>query len=202
MAALITVVGNSGVGKSTLTRLLAQKAGLMTGLEQHQERPFQKAFKQTAHQALANQVDYFLLRAEQEVVIRNGTQAGILDGGLEMDFHVFSHLFHQKGYLSGQELDLLRRLYATLRQHLPDPDVYIHLTARVETIARRFLERDRELEIATLEDLPLLEALLERWLENVPERKVIRVKVDDEPADHRLILPILIEKIKPYLEAR
>ena len=65
MGKLIVVVGNSGVGKSTLTEALCAAEDFATGMEEHIARPFQALFKNDRAFALANQIDYLLLRAEQ-----------------------------------------------------------------------------------------------------------------------------------------
>jgi deoxyadenosine/deoxycytidine kinase len=64
MNKLIAVVGASGVGKTALVRALSSVYPFATAYEQHTERPFQALFKNDSHYALANQIDYFLLRAE------------------------------------------------------------------------------------------------------------------------------------------
>ena len=129
MGKLIVVVGNSGVGKTTLTRALCAAGDFATGLEEHIARPFQALFKNDAGFALANQIDYLLLRAEQERLIRADARTGIQDGGLEMDFFVFTRLFQRKGLLSTQEYRLCERLVC--------PDPFGSTTARGHSVADR-----------------------------------------------------------------
>src|ERR687891_472427 len=127
MAKLIAVVGASGVGKTALVRALAKAFPFQTAYEAHAMRPFQVLFKQDARYALANQVDYLLLRAEQERELRGSGQIGLIDGGLDLDFHGFTRLFHHRGLLTGAEFDLCRRLYHLLREVLPRPEFIVHL---------------------------------------------------------------------------
>src|SRR5512136_1794485 len=164
MGKLIGVIGNSGAGKTTLTRLLCQWLPLSTGLEQHGERPFQQLFALDGRRyAFPNQVDYLLFRAEQEWQIRQGAGAGIQDGGLDEDFHVFTRHFFLRGCLTEAEYGLCERLYARLRQGLPPPEVFIYLKAPLPVLMERVTQRNRSLEIAKAADLAELQILLDRW---------------------------------------
>ncbi|NTU55984.1 MAG: hypothetical protein HGA79_07025 [Anaerolineales bacterium] len=66
MNKLITIIGPSGVAKTALVQALTKKFQFETALEQHVERPFQALAKEDARYIFPNQMDYLLLRAEQE----------------------------------------------------------------------------------------------------------------------------------------
>lgn len=193
MAKLITIVGNSGVGKTTLTQLLCSQGPFVTGLEQIVERPFQARFAQDLRRyALPNQVDYLLLRAEQEWAIRQQPQTGIQDGGLEVDYHLFTRRFHQRGYLSDDEYGLCARLYAFARLALPPPDLIIRLVAPLDVIAARYAARNRPLEIAQLDDLADMERLLDDWLGQVTQTPILTVDASrDDPTYAQAQGPLL-----------
>ena len=98
MGKLITVVGNSGVGKTTLTIKLCEVGSFNAILETIEERPFIPKFHENRKgYSLPNQVDFFLYQAEQEFFIRENDVVGVQDGGMDMSFHVFTKRFHQKG---------------------------------------------------------------------------------------------------------
>jgi deoxyadenosine/deoxycytidine kinase len=196
MGKLICVVGNSGVGKTSLTRHLCQIGPFITGLEQHDERPFQRLFS-ADHQrySLANQVDYLLFRAEQELAIRESPADGIVDGGLDMDYTVFTRHFFNQGYLDEAEYLLCQRTYRVLRRLLPPPEVIIRLVAPIQTIAERFARRKRRLEIATLADLEAMEGLLEDWLGKETLVPAITVDASVEDPDYATIGEGLLAKI-------
>ena len=166
---LITVAGNSGVGKTTLVTALAASGLFALGLEQHEARPFQTRFAHSLADgsprlALANQVDYLLLRAEQERTLRGEPRPGLMDGGLDLDFFLFTHRFHQLGYLDAAEFALCTRLHTFLRESLGPPDLILYLVAPLDVVRRRCAQRGRPVEIAKLDDLAPMQTLLDEWI--------------------------------------
>jgi deoxyadenosine/deoxycytidine kinase len=178
---LITVIGNSGVGKTTFVKALCTAGGYASALEQHAERPFQQRFVQElTRYALPNQVDYLLFRAEQELVIRSSASTGIIDGGLDQDFFVFTHLFQKKGYLSQAEFALCQRVYHFCREFLPSPDLTVWLDAPLPVITERYASRGRALQIVQIEDLVQIEKLLQEWMDINPPTPLLHVDVATE----------------------
>ncbi len=179
MGKLIVIVGNSGSGKTTLAKKLGEAGGLPVFLEQHIERPFQSAFAKDRHFALANQIDYLLYRAEQERAIRALPGVGIQDGGLDLDFFVFTHLFRQRGFLSQEEFELCSRLHTSLRALLPSPELVIFLRAPLEVLAFRKTNRKRALDISVTADLETMDGLLQNWLNTLSSHVLLPLDSDE-----------------------
>ncbi|PWH12702.1 MAG: hypothetical protein DDG60_11810 [Anaerolineae bacterium] len=195
MGQIISIIGPSGVGKTSLACALRAAYPFAIGLEQHTERPFQNLFATDRRYALANQFDYLLLRAEQERELRRIAAPGLLDGGLEQDFHGFTRLFRARNYLSEAEFDLCHRLYLNIRANQPPPDLVIALQASEAELYRRLNNRER-INIARPEDNALLAAYLNEWLATRPIDKVIRLEVSTARPDYSDIVPNLLDKLR------
>jgi deoxyadenosine/deoxycytidine kinase len=198
MNKLISIVGVSGVGKTALVNSLSKTGQFVTAYEQHVERPFQALFKQDKHYALHNQVDYFLLRAGQERELRSGSaepKAGLMDGGLDLDFHGFSRLFHQRGLLTDAEYDLCGRLYTLIRSSLPFPELIVHLCADEHTVAERLSKRDR-INIASAEDTSLFESYLDDWLATLPPGNLLELDVSHETLGYEISMSAILERMQ------
>jgi deoxyadenosine/deoxycytidine kinase len=196
MGKLIVVVGNTGVGKTSLTEALCAAGDFAAGLEGHATRPFQALFKNNPGYALANQIDYLLARAEQERQIRAAPKTGIQDGGLEMELFVFTRLFQRKRLLSIEEYHLCERLVDQIRCSQPPPEGILWLSAPLEVVAERFTRRGRPLEIATRDDLQATAALLEDWLERLDPGRILRIDASREDPHYQGCLREALEFIE------
>jgi len=199
MGKLITIVGNNGSGKTTLTNALCRSSGFQAYLESHDDRPYQPLFSQdTRRYALPNQIDYMLRRAEQERQVREGSQIGIQDGGLDQDYYLYTHLFHHKGFLDDRAFDLCRRMYQALRAGLPDPDLVVWLRVPLDLLIARLQARARMIDLAqivTLDDLPVLEGYLNGWLGEIKPDRVLVVDVVGEDESYRHAVAEVISRV-------
>lgn len=201
MGKLVSIVGGSGSGKTTLARMICQAGAYTPYLEDLRIRPFQASFmKERTGYGLANQVDFLLYRAEQEMAIRQSGGVGVQDGGLDLDFHVFSRLFLENAYLNEDEFGLVQRMYCLLRGLLPPPDCIIRLNVPLDVLAARRNARRRELDIAANTDLERIDRLLQDWFSQNPPASPV-LEVDYEPGDIAFInsIPWIIEFIRTHI---
>jgi deoxyadenosine/deoxycytidine kinase len=173
---LITVVGNLGAGKTTLTGRLCEQATFVPLLEKPESRPFQRRLSQDlARWSLANQLDFFMFRADQEMLVRESESVGIQDGGLDQDFHVFTRYLFNQGFMGHDEYSLCDRTYKFLRRALTPPDLIAWLEVPIVLLPRRRESRARLTDELLVDDkqLQTLETLLVQWLNRVEETTVV-----------------------------
>ena len=195
MSKLITIIGPSGVGKTSLVHALARKVQFATAYEGHMERPFQAMAKQDARYIFANQMDYLILRAEQEKVLRASSKIGLMDGGLDLDFHGFTRLFLSRNLLGQNEFDLCRRFYLLTRELLPAPDLIVRLKTDKEIVTGRLSSRVR-INIANADDTDLFESYLDDWLSSIPSHRILQLDVSKETLEYTQSVNAILDKIK------
>jgi deoxyadenosine/deoxycytidine kinase len=182
---LIAVVGNLGAGKTTLTRRLCEQAAFVPLLENPESRPFQQDLSQDlARWSLANQLDFFAFRAEQEMLVRQSDSIGIQDGGLDQDFHVFTQHLFNKGFMGRDEYSLCVRTYKFLRQVLSPPEVLVRLKVPIVLLPQRRKNRSRPTDehLVYDEELHDLETLLDQWLSRAEGITIVHFQAT-APAD-------------------
>lgn len=108
------ITAGNAVGKTTLVTALAASGIFALGMEQHDERPFQARFAHSLTDgpprfALANQVDYLLLWVEQERALLMNSRPGLMDGGLDLDYFLFTRVFINWADLDDAEFALCAR---------------------------------------------------------------------------------------------
>jgi deoxyadenosine/deoxycytidine kinase len=129
------------------------------------------------------------------LTVRQNGQTAVLDGGLDLDYHLFTRAFFLNGYLTLEDFDLCRRFYTLLRGLLPPPELVIYLIAPIPLLAERRAARSREIDIARTGDLDAMQVLLEEWIETIPKDSIIRVDSGGDPGFARS-LPLLLERIR------
>ncbi len=140
----IAIEGAIGVGKTTLSRLLASRFQADLLLEVFEENPFLADFyADRAAYAFQTQIFFLLSRYHQQQEVPLALTSGnnlIADYTFEKDF-LFARL-----NLSGDELETYVSVHNALAEKLPLPDLIVYLQAETDVLMQRIAQRDRPYE--------------------------------------------------------
>ncbi len=140
----IVIEGVIGVGKSTLTRLLAEPFEAETLLEVVEENPFlHRFYGDRARYAFQTETFFLLSRYRQ--------QQSVVQPAVERRHLVSDYLFAKNRLfaglnLRGDEWELFLQLYNALSERVPRPDLVVFLQADADTLMARIAQRDRPFE--------------------------------------------------------
>lgn len=140
----IVIEGVIGVGKTTLTRLLAKTLNAAPVLEVVEENPFLSDFYgDRARYAFQTQTFFLLSRFKQQTneITPQRTHTSLISDYLFAKNEIFA-----RQNLSSDELALFYQLYQTLAERIPQPDLVVYLQADVDTLMARIALRDRPFE--------------------------------------------------------
>ena len=194
----IAVEGPIGVGKTTLTELLAESFGYQTFLERPSENPFLADFyKNPSQSALATQLFFLFQRVKQ---IQDLKQGDIFSPIRVSDFLLDKDKLFAKVTLSEHELSLYNQIYDYLSLDLPAPDLVIYLQAETKTLFERVIQRGIEIEKnISFEYLDLLNESYKEFFLNYDRSPVLIVNSEFLDLVHRKNdYILLLEKLLEY----
>lgn len=162
----ITIAGNIGVGKSTLTRLLAERLDWEPVYEAVTENPYLADFYEDMRRwSFHSQVFFLSRRLRQHHNLLQKNSSVIQDRSVYEDAEVFARNLYRQGHLSQRDWRCYLDLYETLATLLRPPDLVVYLQASVTTLRRRIGHRGRGYEqTITDEYLAQLNELYDAWV--------------------------------------
>ena len=153
----IAIEGPIGVGKTSLTKRLAESFNYELLLEKSEENPFLDRFYENSRQhALSTQLFFLFQRAQQIQELR---QEDLFEPVRVADFLIDKdHLFALQN-LDADEYELYLKVYKHLIIEAPTPDLVIYLQAPtnilLDRIQKRGVKSEQLIELGYLENLNL-----------------------------------------------
>ena len=145
---LITVAGNVGLGKSTVTTLMHQSLRVEALYEDPMKNPLLSQFlKDKKTYCYELQRHFLRIRSEQRLKAKTADSSYVKDRSLPEDLLIFCRQFHQDGHLTSNELDLLTTEFKAQTRQLPPSDLMIVLKGRPELAWSRIQQRGRAMEL-------------------------------------------------------
>lgn len=206
---LITVAGNVGMGKSTVTTMMHRSLRIQALYEKPERNPLLEKFLHDKKTYCYELQKHFLhVRAEQRKFGKRGKASYVKDRTLAEDILVFCQLFHQDGLLTENELDLLVTEFQKVNKDLPSADLMIILQGSTDLAWNRIQERARAMEMNggwSYREIRLLNELYKSFPEDVCQcgyhkNPIIKINTNQLDFTNRLHMGYLFEKTYEALQ--
>jgi deoxyguanosine kinase len=188
----IVVEGPIGAGKTSLARVMSERAGGTALLEEPDANPFLPGFYQDrARYALPTQLYFLFQRATQ---VRALSQPDLFTRLMVADFMIEKDPLFARLTLTDDEFALYRKVYEQLKPQAPAPDLVVYLQAAPETLVERVRRRGLAYERSIPDEyLVRLAEAYARFFYQYDAAPVLTVNSDnlnfvDNPADFDLLL--------------
>lgn len=177
----IAIAGNIGVGKSTLTGLLASRFGWRPYYEVVDTNPYLSDFYDNMQNwAFHLQVFFLSKRFQHHKAMLQEPESVIQDRSIYEDAEVFSRNLYYEGKFNERDYRNYLALFSCMTSYLKAPDLLIYLRASLDTLQHRVRGRGRscEKEIPR-EYLERLNQRYEEWVKNYKLGPVLIVDTEN-----------------------
>lgn len=135
----IAVEGPIGVGKTTLTKYLAETFNYETVLERAEENPFlERFYAKERNSALPTQLFFLFQRVQQMNDMR---QADLFEPVHVADFLIEKDQLFAEVTLDEEELKLYKQVFDQMTIDTPTPDLVVYLQAPADILLSRIEKR-------------------------------------------------------------
>jgi len=164
----VTVAGNIGAGKSSLTKLLGERFKWKPYYESVDDNPYLSDFYADMHRWSFHLQIYFLAnRFKCHKMIVESSESVIQDRSIYEDAEIFARNLYDIGRMEKRDYDNYVSLFHVMMEYLKPPDLMVYLKASVDTLTRQIARRGRAFEQGIQRDyLEQLNRLYTDWIDN------------------------------------
>lgn len=209
----VAIAGNIGVGKSTLTQILAEAFRWKPFFEAVDENPYLVDFYADMRRwSFHSQVFFLSRRLQHHRQLVDHPGSVVQDRSVYEDAEIFARNLFQQGQMAERDYKAYHDLYDGVRSFLPPPDLLVYLKANIDTLQSRIRQRGRDFERHISPDyLGRLNVLYDDWIERWESCPVLVILADNMDFQHdegarQLVIDGVRESLKPapkrYLEYR
>jgi deoxyadenosine/deoxycytidine kinase len=173
----VSIAGNIGSGKSSLTKLISKKLGWEPYYESVQNNPYLRDFYGNMKRWSFQLQVYFLshrFRTHKKIV--ESKKSVIQDRSIYEDVEIFARNLYLMGRMEGRDYRNYRSLFYEMTGYLKAPDLVVYLKANVNTLMKQISSRGREFEKGIERTyLERLNRSYGQWISNYKLGKVITI---------------------------
>lgn len=189
----IAIAGNIGCGKTTLTKMLANRYNWTPRFEPVDNNPYLEDYYQDMSRWSFHLQVYFLAKRFKEVVeISKSDEVIIQDRTIFEDACIFAPNLHDMGLMSDRDYANYSDLFSTMISLVRLPDLMIYIRSSVSNLVQQIQKRGRSYEQSMRMDyLKGLNDRYEEWVAGYKGHLIIvdgdNWKFEQEPEDFQRI---------------
>jgi len=177
----IGIAGNIGVGKTTMTDIIADRFGWRPFYESVIDNPYLEDFYEDMKRWSFNLQIYFLShRFRTHKLMTESGFSSIQDRTIYEDVEIFARNLHEMGDMSKRDWDNYCALFEIMTSYLKKPDLILYLRASVDTLLTRIKKRSRGFESnISPEYIYRLNISYERWIKRIQGQAPVKIVETD-----------------------
>ncbi|MEC7263559.1 MAG: deoxynucleoside kinase, partial [Bacteroidota bacterium] len=142
---LISIEGNIGAGKTTLTTRIANDFNAKLILERFADNPFlPKFYEDQARYAFPLEMSFLADRYQQ--FMDDTSQFDLFKNFMVSDYDIFKSLIFAKVTLQREEYNLYRKVFNFIYKEVKKPEIYLYLYQNTERLLANIKKRGRDYE--------------------------------------------------------
>ncbi len=142
---LISIEGNIGAGKTTLSTMIAHDFNAKLILERFADNPFlPKFYEDQARYAFPLEMSFLADRYQQ--FMDDTSQFDLFKNFMVSDYDIFKSLIFAKVTLQREEYNLYRKVFNFMYKEVKKPEIYLYLYQNTERLLANIKKRGRDYE--------------------------------------------------------
>lgn len=183
----VSIAGNIGAGKSSLTRVLSGYFKWEAMFERVDDNPYLSDFYQDMQRWSFNlQVFFLSSRFNHQRRIEELPHSIVQDRSIYEDAEIFARNLYEMGLMSSRDFENYTALFQIMTSYLTPPDLLVYLKATTPTLVSHIQSRGRAYESTIrIEYLERLNRHYENWVQRYDLGPKLIIDVDELDFVHR-----------------
>lgn len=199
----VTVAGNIGAGKSSLTRRLSEYFGWKAYYESVEDNPYLADFYADMKRWSFHLQIYFLSKRfrDHKKIVESG-ESVIQDRSIYEDAEIFARNLYEIGNMEQRDYENYVALFEVMMEFLKPPDLMIYLRSSVDMLVEKIRRRGRSYEqTIPREYLEALNRHYENWIARYTIGPLLVIESDgldyvNNEEDFKEVIRLVEEKLR------